>query len=594
MLVCLAIHWLALKTWFWGDDFAWLGLRLELHAPRDILHILFAPEAQGTVRTISERLFFLVLTSIFGLASPPFRAAVFLTQLANIFLIVKLARRITGSEAAGPIAAILWTANAGLATALGWSSAYNEIALALFILLAFHLFLKYIDTGERKYLVGQWIVFILGFGVLELNVMYPVLATGFALCCARSQVRSALPLFIPSMVFTAAHFLFVHAPSDPYYQMHYRSAPAMLGNYWGWTIASVRKAPVDWRPPWLGLLLMSAVTLALAWFIWRKLRANDWRAMFLLVWFAAMILPVLPLENHFTEYYVAVPSIGLAILAAWAIAETPTAAAFAALYLVVSITDTHTVERYNYDRSRDVKYLVKALESQPKDRTILMAGVDNDLYWTAFYPDPFRLIGLREIYLVPGSEREIDPHPELGGISRFVIDRTRAAAALRENRAIVLQIDGRRLRDVSAVYLAELDPEHARNGADRVDAGDPKFVSRFGTGWYPIENRFRWMGQKATVTLARPSRPGETLQLNGYCPAPLLSQGPVDITLRASGIAIGKATLNKPEQFELTFPVPPQLIGDSTMDVEIELSRTFQPAGEARSLGVTFGTFTLK
>jgi len=594
MLVCLAIHWLALKTWFWGDDFAWLGLRLELHTPRDLLHILFGPEAQGTVRTISERLFFLVLTSIFGLTSPPFRAVVFLTQLANIFLIVKLARRITGSAAAGPIAAILWTANAGLATALGWSSAYNEISLALFILLAFHLFLKYIDTGERKYLAGQWIVFILGFGVLELNVMYPVLATGFALCCARSQVRSALLLFIPSMVFTAAHFLFVHAPSDPYYQMHYRSAPAMLGNYWAWAIGSVRKAPVDWRPPWLGLLLMSAVTLALAWFIWRKLRANDWRAMFLLVWFAAMILPVLPLENHFTEYYVVVPSIGLAVLAAWVIVETPAAAAFAALYLVVSITDTHTVERYNYDRARAVKYLVKGLESQPKDRTILMAGVDNDLYWTGFYPDPFRLIGLQEIYLFPGAEREIDPHPELGGISRFVIDRGRATAALREKRAVVLQLDGRRLRDVSASYLAALDPEYARNGEDRVDAGDPKFVIRFGAGWYPIENRYRWMGQRAIVTMARPAHPGETLQLNGYCPALLLAQGPVDVTLRSGGVIIGKATLDKPEQFELRFAVPPQLIGAGSIDIEIALNRAFQPAGETRSLGVVFGELTLK
>lgn len=594
MFVCLAIHWLALKTWFWGDDFAWLGLRLELHTPRDLIHILFGAQAQGTVRTISERLFFLTLTSIFGLASPPFRAVVFLTQLANIALIVKITRRITGSAIAGPMAAILWTVNAGLATALGWSSAYNEIALAFFILLAFHLFLKYIDTGERKFLIWQWIVFILGFGVLELNVMYPVLAAGYALCCARSHVRTALLLFIPSILFTAAHFLLVPAPTDPYYQMHYASAPATFGNYWAWTIGAFRKAPVDWRPTWLGLLLMSAVTLALAWFTWRKVRANDWRPIFLLGWFAAMILPVLPLENHFTEYYVVVPSIGLAMLAAWAIVETPAAAALAALYLVVCVTDTRTVERYNYDRARAVKYLVKDLESQPKDRMILMAGVDNDLYWTGFYPDPFRLIGLQEIYLVPGSERDIDPHPELGGISRYVIDRNRATTALREKRAIVLQLDGRRLRDVSAEYLAALDPEHAGNGADRVDIGDPKFATRLGPGWLPIENRYRWMGQKATVTMARPSHPGEILKINGYCPAPLLAQGPVDVTFRTGDIVIGKATLNKPEQFELMFPVPPQLIGGSVMDIDIELGRAFQPAGEARSLGLTFGTFALK
>ena len=62
MLFCLVVHWLALKIWFFGDDFAWLGLRLELHTPRDLIHVLFSPQAEGTVRTLSERLFFLVFS----------------------------------------------------------------------------------------------------------------------------------------------------------------------------------------------------------------------------------------------------------------------------------------------------------------------------------------------------------------------------------------------------------------------------------------------------------------------------------------------------------------------------------------------------
>jgi len=186
MLFCLAVHWLALKTWFLGDDFAWLGLRLELHSPRDLVHILFRPEAQGTVRTISERLFFLIFYSVFGLHAPPFRIWAFLTQFANIVLLVKIANQLTGSTAAGPIAAMLWTANAGLAVALGWSAAYNEIAFAFFILLAFYLFLRHIDTGEKKYWIWQWVVFLLGFGALELNVMYPALAASYALLCARA------------------------------------------------------------------------------------------------------------------------------------------------------------------------------------------------------------------------------------------------------------------------------------------------------------------------------------------------------------------------------------------------------------------------
>src|SRR5258706_3463848 len=118
MLFCLTLHWLALKTWFFTDDFAWLGLKLEVQSPFDLVHVLFSPQAQGTVRTLSERLFFLVFSWIFGLESPPFRIWVFLTQFASIVLLIKITRRLTGSAVAGFLAAILWCVTAGLAYAL--------------------------------------------------------------------------------------------------------------------------------------------------------------------------------------------------------------------------------------------------------------------------------------------------------------------------------------------------------------------------------------------------------------------------------------------------------------------------------------------
>ena len=69
MLFCLAMHWVALRTWFFLDDFAWLGLPLQVHSFRDLLHTLFDVQAQGTVRVFSERLFFLIFSWLFGLGS---------------------------------------------------------------------------------------------------------------------------------------------------------------------------------------------------------------------------------------------------------------------------------------------------------------------------------------------------------------------------------------------------------------------------------------------------------------------------------------------------------------------------------------------
>src|SRR5258708_20122179 len=114
MLFCLCVHWLDLKIWFYGDDFAWLGLRFELNTPRDLIHILFGPEAQGTVRTISERLFFLVFGSIFGLESPPFRIWVFLTQIVNIALLIQITRRLTGSAVFALLPPLLLSSESGL------------------------------------------------------------------------------------------------------------------------------------------------------------------------------------------------------------------------------------------------------------------------------------------------------------------------------------------------------------------------------------------------------------------------------------------------------------------------------------------------
>src|SRR5579884_3858923 len=87
MVACVVVYWYALRAWFTMDDFAWLGLRLEVHSLRDLVRALFEPQAQGTVRVLSERLYFLVLSSLFGMHALPYRIVVFATQLANLALI---------------------------------------------------------------------------------------------------------------------------------------------------------------------------------------------------------------------------------------------------------------------------------------------------------------------------------------------------------------------------------------------------------------------------------------------------------------------------------------------------------------------------
>ena len=201
-LLCFVIYRRGLTAWFQADDFAWLNLRLQVHDARSLLHALFAPMAQGTIRPWSERGFFLAFESIFGVNAMPFRICVFLTQCVNLTLLAAVTRRLTGSRLAGLCAAILWIVNNAQAWPMVWSCVYNQILCGFFLMSAFWFLLRYIETGRRRYYLWQWILFLLGFGALEINVVYPALAALYTFLCARNFFRSTLPLFLPSALFT--------------------------------------------------------------------------------------------------------------------------------------------------------------------------------------------------------------------------------------------------------------------------------------------------------------------------------------------------------------------------------------------------------
>jgi len=379
---------------------------------------------------------------------------------------------------------------------------------------------------------------------------------------------------------------------------------AMLWQYWTYALGALRDSRADWRPLWLGLTVAVLITLALATFVYRKLRSREWLPIFLLAWFVVFLIPVLPLANHFAEYYLVVPSIGLAILAAWALSgrTRPVALGIAVvltgLYLTVSIADTLMTEQYRYTRSRRMKYLIKGLESRPKVEAnkVLLTGIDNELYWTGFCDDPFRLLGISQIYLTPGSEKKIDPHPETGcDNQRYTISFDDTVVALRRGEAVVYALDGRRLRDVTPEYFAAVSAEFTASHPDFVDLGDPLYQSRLGPTWYQPEKDFRWMPKSATLKIGGPKQAGQVLEVTGYCPAAVVAEAPQEVSLRADGIPFGKATLKDPDKrFTLDFPLPNELVGKPTIVISIQLSHSIRAGEDKRPLGLIFATFTIK
>ena len=169
--------------------------------------------AQGTIRPWSERGYFILLQSIFGPEALPFRLIAFATAAADVVLIAWITVRATGSRVAGFMAPLLWTVNAALVRAMTWDSTYNELMCPLFLLGALSLYIRYLDTGQRKFWWWQLVVFSLGFGALEINIVYPAIAAAWILFVrpARNPARPADPH--PSLI--QIHPPLARPPTNP-------------------------------------------------------------------------------------------------------------------------------------------------------------------------------------------------------------------------------------------------------------------------------------------------------------------------------------------------------------------------------------------
>src|SRR6266699_3594391 len=296
-LFLLAFYWYGLKCWFRQDDFAWLWLTTQVHSWSDFWRAMLTPLAQGTIRPWSERAFFMGLYTLFGLDALPFRICVFLTQIANLTLIRAVTQRVTGSPAAGVWAAMLWIANTALIPVMTWSSVYNQALCGFFLLLAFYFLLRYVETGERRFNRAQWIVFLLGFGALEINVVYPALAAVYTWLCARSYFRRTLPLFVPSIVFTLIHRSVAPAVDAPLYALHFDRA--ILRTFWKYLVwaRGVNHFSGPHAPPaWMWTAGTALILIGLAAFAIVKVRQGSNAPLFFAAWFVIVLAPVLPLR----------------------------------------------------------------------------------------------------------------------------------------------------------------------------------------------------------------------------------------------------------------------------------------------------------
>jgi hypothetical protein len=603
-LFCLALYWHGLKAWFQMDDFAWLGLHTLVHDWDSFLDAVFRPMAQGTVRPISERLFFLSFWHLFGMEALPYRALVFLTAFGNVILISAIVRRLTASALAGFIAPFLWIASPPLYEPMTWTSAYNQILCAFFFLLQLYVLIRYIDTQRARYYVGLWIAFLLGFGVLELNVVFPVIAMAYVLLFARAYVLRIAPMFLVSIVYAVWHRSAGQGIRTSLYAMdfHPQSIVGVLWRYIQLSLSAYEMQPI--RPELtapiqiaFGFVLLAVVVFT-GIMLWRR----AWLVLFFLAWFFIALSVYLPLANHVSGYYATVPMIGLAMLGGWAVAVawernalTRATAVIAVLcFMIPGAWQGRQLSRRVSLQSRDVRHMVRGIAAAHRrhpNQILVLTGVDNDLFWFGLYDKPEVALGWRGLYVTSETEQKLIPAPEMGSIAdRFLADSV-TLEAIHRGQAEVYDISQTPVKNITKVYERALAADHNPELPRSIDVGSSLFTRYLKDGWFPPINGARWTAKQATVELRGPRAHG-TLTITGVVTPLHTGTAPYPVTALVDGRPIGTRDIpTGASRFSLTYDLPDNVVAKPSIAVTIEVNRTVNAPPDVRQLGLLMGTF---
>ena len=407
--------------------------------------------------------------------------------------------------------------------------------------------------------MAHWTAFVLGLGALEINVVYPALAALYVLFHARPFLKKILPMFAVSLAAVLAHFYFAPPPHAGVYAPRVDSAiGTTLWTYWRWVLGPMPE-------PAAALVAASLIAL-IGW----GLRRGESTALLGAGWFVFPLLPYLPLPDHKMDYYLAVPSIGIAIVGAYAmgslrkfgVAGRIATALVILVYAGTSVQASWTVTRWQHARAERVEDLVLGVEEihqAAKGKIILLDGIDSDLFWSGVADLPFRAKSIPGVYLAPGSEARIQAAPDL--LSKYVLPQAIARRALAANGAVVYRFDGQMLHNETAHAGALWTEDEPRF----VNIGDPVFGDYLGAGWREAADGCRRMDRAGTLRIAAPRGSGESLYLGVFETRDFLPR------VRVNGVEVPVTLARRDNDLsEFRATLPPEAVQWKRMEVAIE------------------------
>lgn len=454
--VCLAVYWVGLWCWFYKDDFSLLFLvRLP---PEEFWPDMLEPRAQGTFRPLSERLFFYLFHYWFGFDAFPFRVAVFATHFANLALLILLTRQLTGKFGLGVFAASLWTVHHSLSISLTWSSAFNQILCSFFMLAGLLMFSRFAAGAGRGWYWAQFAAFLGGLGSLETAVVYPLLCLALGFVQGQKRALWALALLPVSALFGWFQMASASGLGGSIYAVSFHPATVLRNLLW-----YVREAiaPLEGAPYLLpcGLALIVLVGL--------QLGVRNRAVQFGICWFLITLAPYLIFEGRQAHYYLAIPAAGLAVLLAgslnWTGKFRQLVAAVTLLACAVIVGQSLLVGRIiaanNYQTGLSARNLLSGVahvRSLHPNKTILLTGVSQSVFYGSVYHGIFRLAGIYDVYLTPDGNT-IAQLPGYRPIESYFATNRGTRLMVARGSAVVYSASEARLREITSNYRATLN-----------------------------------------------------------------------------------------------------------------------------------------
>jgi hypothetical protein len=167
------------------------------------------------------------------------------------------------------------------------------------------------------------------------------------------------------------------------------------------------------------------------------------------------------------------------------------------------------------------------------------------------------------VYLTPGSEERIQAAPDLVG--KFILPEQPALRALKENRAVVYQVTGAGLRNVTNRYRLAAETAWKAETPQFINLGDSVFDSYLGPGWSQSRDGSRYMNGAGTLHIGAPRAARDRLYIGVFRVTDFR------LELRVNGLAVPTELERRDlDLSEFAAKLPALFIGEK--DLEIRLS----------------------